>query len=213
MLVICGTQRTGSSMLSKFLKEQGYDFGTEFWHSEINGGLESPDICKSYQQHLNDTTFPFIDFNASIGDRQFTPLSDLEFEVQKFSFLLMRPEFVTHWYTQRGNRDKLLILSRNMEEVVESKRKTSERQQRFSGDHKLLQQTPNELKQNFYDSLQRVLEYGIDYILLRFPDFLKDYDKLYEVLTWGNLNVPHNSKAWESHVDYTKITCSPKSQK
>ena len=207
MLLITGTQRTGTSLMSSYCKSLGYDMGTDFWHKEINGGLESPDICEYYSKELNDPTFPFIDFRESVKRKSFKNLSELTYDVQKFSFLLMNPKFVDIWVRERNNKDKMLILMRNMEDVCKSKEATLERSLRFGGDSKWLKQSPNQLKINWYDSLIKLKNNNVPIYFLKFPNYLTNYDDVFNALkTFGGLNIKYNPKSWNNIIDLKKIT-------
>lgn len=208
MLLITGTQRTGTSFVANFCKQSGYDLGTDFWHSDINGGLESPDICKFYRDKLGDPTFPFSDFDEAVNNREYKPLRELNYDVQKFSYMLMNPQFVDMWFKERGNQDRLLILMREAEKVCKSKTNSDIRTQRFSTDSSLINLTPNELKQNWYDSFCRIMDYEIPFTILKFPNYMTDYNKVYNALNKkGGLDkISENSKLWNSLFDDEKIS-------
>ena len=210
MLIITGTQRCGTSFMANFCKACGYDLGTEFWHEEINGGLESPDICRFFRQNLGDPTFPFSDFDQSISEQERSRIPRFDFEVQKFSFLMMNPKFINIWHALRGTQDKLLILMREAESVYESKRSSQDRKARFNGDSGLLHQSPSEIKQNWYDSFCRILDLGFQYRILKFPNFLDKGNEVQALLRcWGNLIEvpdPGSLELWNSLVDKGKIT-------
>lgn len=61
MLVITGTQRSGTSLVAQMFQKEGYDLGTEWWDDKAEGGLDNPLICAFYRDHLGDKTFPFDD--------------------------------------------------------------------------------------------------------------------------------------------------------
>lgn len=211
VVLITGTQRTGTSFLSNYCKQLGYDLGTQFWHSEINGGLESPDICMFYRKELDDKNFPFDDFTQSIEQRKYIHLSDLDkhYKVLKFSYLLMNPSFVDIWYKYRGNVDKLVILVRNAEEIVLSKTKTSQRRARFTGDSNYLHLNAEQIKTNFYDSLCKLMDYKIRFTLLKFPNFLADYASVFNALcNFGDLDFAYDVTQWSQLVDFKKVTAS-----
>ena len=63
MLVITGTQRSGTSLIARALEESGYDLGSTLWDEEVQGGLDNDLICGFYQQYLGDPTFPFDDYD------------------------------------------------------------------------------------------------------------------------------------------------------
>lgn len=206
MLLITGMQRCGTSVLASYLYKLGYDLGTKFWHDEINGGLESPDICKEYQKFLDDKLFPFNDFNNSVEKREYTNLNDLNYQVQKFSFLLMNSNFVDYWYDCRGNSDNLLILIRETENIFKSKKKDIKRYKRFLKDHNILKQTSNEMKINFYDSFLKIIKYDFNFCVLKFPDYLEDYFKLYNTLRKLNFNIKYDKEGWYNYIDMKKVS-------
>ena len=75
MLVVTGTQRSGTSVIAKALIESGYDIGST-WYDEIaQGGYENELVCGFYRDNLGDPSFPFDDFDLQlISNYWFSPL-------------------------------------------------------------------------------------------------------------------------------------------
>jgi len=209
MIIICGTQRCGTTLLASYFIKEGFDLGTRFFHGDINGGYENPDICMFYRKILKKPDFPFADFIKNIEKRKYLHIKELDkYNIIKFSFLLMNPIFVDILYKYRSNKDKLLILFRPAEEVIESKTKNIVRIQRFALDCDYLKQDPIELKLNWYDSFTKVLRYGFDYQILLFPQFINDYFKIISILNKWGVNLNPNVELWNKHIDINKITSS-----
>lgn len=122
----------------------------------------------------------------------------------------MDPELMRIWLEHRGaKRDKFIILVREAERVVHSKKSTPERAEIFATDSDRLKLSAAQLKQNWFDSYMLVLNSGLDHVILKFPNFTDDYPHLWYVLhIWGGLKkVPARQHLWLKTLDRTKITC------
>ena len=65
MIVITGTQRSGTSLIAKALAESGYDLGGAPWDEGARGGFEHKVACTFYRKYLGDERFPYDDFEVS----------------------------------------------------------------------------------------------------------------------------------------------------
>ena len=205
MLLITGTQRSGTSLMADFVTRSGYTMSGVI--DEV-GKYEDYDICAEYRRILRDPTFPFM---AALPDKPVSGRSLTWYDppVAKFSFMMMNPDFVRIWYHQRGvGRDKFLILVRSAESVHMSKINTPERERIFNTDSSLLKLSPEEIKQNWYDSFLLLLQYKIPFRFLRFPDFLNNYDDVFNALhVWGGLKeISGSPSLWIEMVDKKKVT-------
>lgn len=152
MLIVTGTQRSGTSAAAKLFMEEGYDLGTTWWDEIAQGGLENPTVCAFYREFLGDLSFPFDDFKYSEEDVKWEAQLLAKFmnlhtqhKVIKFSYLGMNPVFVNIWKKYRPPilGDKFLFMRRDTAAVVESKSRVRER---FEHDSVLLQQPPDVLR-------------------------------------------------------------------
>jgi len=207
MLLITGTQRSGTSVLSKLLMNLGYDLGTRSWHDDINGGLESPHICWAMRKYLDLPGFPFEGFDEWIGNEvEPMDLSELDkkFDVQKFSFLLMNPNFVRTYLHLRRRKDRFLILTRDPSDVIKSKACTRERVARFYGDHRILKLDAKTLRKRFFECLEILNEGSELFSFLLFPDFLQTPRLVYDKITeFGGLDMPWDDffMEWDHLID------------
>jgi hypothetical protein len=200
MLVVTGTQRSGTSLIARALEESGYDLGSTLWDEEVQGGFDNDLICGFYQQYLGDPTFPFDDYDwPAVKPGQFAAMS---YEVTKFCYLLMSPVFVSIWHKFRPRGDTFLVMNRNPEHVVASKRR---RWSRFQHDSLLLQQPDVELFGNFDMSvyLLRMLDY--QYETLFFPECIYSLIRINKTLARLDPNVQIKSEVWARIVDPSKV--------
>lgn len=201
MLVITGTQRSGTSVIAKALIESGYDIGSTWFDKVAQGGYENELVCGFYKDYLGDTSFPFDDFDIDL--RSEFAFSDYNPQVIKFSYLLMNPAFVTIWHRYRPHNDTFLVMSRQKEHVIQSKMRVASR---FKHDSILLQQTPEALKWNFHTSLVLLSKLGYKGRVLPFPDCL--HWPLFEInnrLALLDPSVQIDPKAWTNVVDLNKV--------
>lgn len=198
MLVITGTQRSGTSLIATALVESGYELGGIPW-DEV-GGHENEVICGFYNQYLGDPTFPFDTYNWPIVDSgQFAAVG---YQVAKFSFLLMNPVFVTIWHKFRPSGDTFLVMFRDKQHVIDSKIRCWNR---FKHDSRLLQQAAGYLSWNYAASIRMLTRLGYGYEVLNFPKCVSDLGKINHALARLDPNVQINLTAWERVFDTSKI--------
>jgi|AntDeeMinimDraft_6_1070357.scaffolds.fasta_scaffold01484_8 hypothetical protein len=169
LLVITGTQRSGTSFMASFFKECGYELGTDFWDVRINGGLESPDICNFYRNYLQDPRFPFDGYWDMIERETFYPLQKLHehFDVVKFSYLLANPIFVEYWLNiRRGFNDTFLIMDRPLEDVMRSRATKPELDDE---DSCIIPRSYLQLKLNWNRSYNKINGNNMGHFMIPFP--------------------------------------------
>jgi|SRR5690625_5046517 len=170
LLVITGTQRSGTSFMAKFFRNCGFDLGTEFWDTRVNGGFESPDICAHYSDELQDPDFPFTGYWDMVENRERIPLKRIheKLKVVKFSYLLSNPIFIEEWLTVRkGFGDTFLIMQRPLSDVIKSRRSRPEFD---SEDSKYLPRDIEQMTENWHKSLSIIRQHGSEFFFIRFPD-------------------------------------------
>jgi len=202
MLLITGTQRSGTSFVTNFFKQSGYDVGSDFWHEDINGGLEHLQICSFFRRYLGDPDFPFSDlpfgFDPNLDERNITHIPE---KVGKFSFLMMLPILPYIWHKFRGTQDAFLILTRPLDHIVQSKKRVT----RFGTDSILLDQAPAYLGYNFNLSLRIIVKLGITYRIMEFPKLLKDFKTFSQTILELGLDIRNKKDVWDSLVDFKKV--------
>ena len=200
MLVITGTQRSGTSLIAMALEASGYNLGSTLWDEEVQGGFDNDLICGFYQQYLGDPTFPFDDnVWPEIEPGQFAAAG---YKVVKFCYLLMNPAFVSIWHKFRPEGDKFLVMSRSKRDVIASKRR---RWERFKHDSLLLQQLSDELRGNFYASVNLLNRLGYRYQWLNFSECISDLGKINAALAALDPEVQIKPEVWERVFDPAKI--------
>jgi len=200
MLVVTGTQRSGTSLIAKALEESGYDLGSTLWDEEVQGGFDNDLICGFYQQYLGDPTFPFDDYTwPATESGQFAAM---DCEVVKFCYLLMNPAFVSIWHKFRPEGDTFLVMNRKPEHVVASKQRGWDR---FKHDSRLLRQRPEELKGNLDMSIFALRMLNCRYGMLYFPECVSDLGLINRALAALDPNVQINPEAWVKVFDPSKI--------
>lgn len=214
MLVITGTQRSGTTCMAKLATASGYNLhGME---PDEAGGYENLTACTFYRSYLGDATFPFDDFpvpayytDPQIVDRHdetTTRFKHMYYSVIKFSFLLMNPAFVHIWHNFRPEGDKFLIMRRNFKHVCESKQRLWHR---FQHDSHLLKQPPGMLECNVAESMAALYHYDYDTAILDFPRCIMDGDR-----SWAEVNMVlsvlepslrFTKGAWDETIDLSKV--------
>lgn len=199
MLVITGTQRSGTSLIARCLVESGYELGSSLWDEEVQGGYENEVVCGFYRGYLGDETFPFDDFELPLVlPGQFSAAG---YVVAKFSYLLMNPAFVFIWHKFRPEGDTFLVMDRNKEDVVKSKTRILSR---FIHDSILLIQDPMQLEDNYWHSLE-ILKTYYEVRTLQFPQFLYRPQVVNRQLAELDPRVQITEEVWNRVYDPSKV--------
>lgn len=214
MLVITGTQRSGTTAAASLFKEEGYDLGSDLW-DEV-GGLENETICAFYREYLGDPIFPFSNFPA-LDKRKPLDLSGpvsqhllpeeefsiLDLPVVKFSMLCMNPAFVTIWSKFRppSKGDRFLVMGRSKMSVISSK-KASWRI--FKQDSRLLQQTAGALRWNFRVSIGLLIDYGYPVSVMPFKSLMHNFC-INDYLAQMGCDLRIKEETWKKVIDPGKV--------
>lgn len=210
MIVITGTQRSGTSIIAKFFHEIGYDFGSNLnFDTEITGGkFDNMSIDNFFSEWIGDPEFSFKDkhkINKSNYQKESTIFPNCE--ICKLAYLLQNPVFIFAWHKFRGNHDKFIVLNRDKHNVEMSKRKNWHR---FSNDSILLNQEESELKINFYKSLQVMQKLNMQFVCLEMPFVFNKGKYYYFQKQMKKLNIHLNNKEhenmWYSLIDLKKVS-------
>ena len=182
MLVITGTQRSGTTMIAEMISREGYFMGQS--NRDEVGGFENQTICSFYRDYLGDLTFPYDDFPhqraARTGvDQPYTHIAGqfafLDLPVVKFSYLCMNPALVSIWQKFRPEshyHDTFLVLKRNPAHVIRSKKLHRER---FDHDSFLLKQSWQSMETNFEMSVEALDAYGYKFQIAPFATVINDF--------------------------------------
>lgn len=212
MFIITGLGRCGTSILIKYLGEVGFGLGKNLsWNPDMRAGLE---LSTAYSL----TRRMWIGFSNNGNpidlDRVFsgTYWKNMSFrdailavdkdekqgrvDVIKDPRITWHPDLIEAWWNVRKDI-KLIICHRDIEQIYKSRKSMRPHED----DPK--RKTIDEYKIDFADFFTRVLEIGIDYELLFFPDFLMNFDSV-----WGCLNrigLAHEydkgKKVWDKLID------------
>jgi len=211
MLVITGTQRSGTSVVAKLIAESGVELHNAApWDEGAMGGYEHEGICAFYRNYLGDPRFPFDDMELpdapgglfSNGWRGV--FADMNPRVAKFSYLLMNPAFVTIWNKFRPDprRDKFLVMLRSTQSVVQSKLR---RHERFQHDSVLLKQGADVLEENRGISYNLLVRLYHSTWMLPFPACLNDREMLNGALRYLQAGIEVSEDVWDRVVDKSKV--------
>jgi len=225
MFIITGLGRCGTSILIKYLGEVGFGLGRNVnWNSEMRAGLElstSYSINQRMWQKFSKNGNPIDLEQVNTGDywvgKSFREciLSVDKDERQGKVDVIKDPRFTWHpdlieaWWEVRKDI-KLIICHRDIEQIYKSRKSLNNTGQ---DDPKRAVHPSNpeielpRYKCDFADFFTKVLEIGINYELLFFPDFLMDFDSV-----WAHLNrigLAHEydkgKEVWEKLIDMDLI--------
>ena len=204
MLIIAGTQRSGTTFTAQFLFKCGFKFDENLnWDETITGGFENLSVDKFFREYIGDDTFSYKDIEKNIPDGHIIqPSLFPDGEVLKISYLLQNPVFVHILHKFRGMQDKFLILNRDKRDVYKTKKR---RWDRFTKDSILLKQEPEELQYNFNKSIEILDEYGYEYESLEFPNFLNSFHAFSKTMELLGYDISDKEDVWNNLVDFDKV--------
>ena len=212
MVIITGLGRCGTSILTKYLKEVGYDIGKNVnWHDEVRAGYELSTFyilvddlyhryCKKgikinlqdeclgdyWKGYTYDEALNKIDKDERQG----------KVDVVKDPRITWHPDIIKAiWQSRKDIR--LLICHRDIESIYNSRKSLPEQY-----DDPKPRKELNEYKVDFADFYTRVLELGIIHRVLLFPKFLKYFNMTYDTLSEF---FPHDyflgKEVWDKLID------------
>lgn len=175
MLVVTGTQRSGTSVVAKMYATKNR-VSTNWWDEKVDGGMESTTVCQFYRDYLGMEDFPYRGMPGlhNPGRPCVNCFKGLhyKYDVVKFSYLLASPVFVSVWHRFRPPElgDKFLIMKRDFGDVIRSKENHPE----FKKDCSLLKQKESQLRANYFTSLGEILKYEYYVRIVNFEQLQAD---------------------------------------
>lgn len=209
MIIITGTQRSGTSTIAKFFHEIGYNFDSNLnFDSEITGGeFDNMSIDNFFSKYIGDPEFSFKD-KRQINNHNFQNEATMfpDCEICKLAYLLQNPIFIFIWHKFRGKNDKFIIMNRDKAAVELSK---NNNWHRFHNDSVLLNQGEQEMKINFRKSLEIMWKLGMNFVILDMPYVFQKNSYVsfqHQMKKLGvNLNNEDHQNIWYSLIDRKKI--------
>ena len=215
MLIITGLGRCGTSILTKYIKEIGFGLGKQVhWHDEPEAGLElAPAYSLNRDMHEMIAKEGELDINRKSPGDYWKGYSYKEAilkvdkdERQGLVNAIKDPRFFWHsdlieaWYETRKDL-KFIICHRNINDVYESRKRLPVKW----GDPK--RKSLDEFYIDFADCFTKILELGIEYKILFFPNFLDNHFKVWDVLCKFGLHHDYDEgkKIWNRIIDKKKV--------
>ena len=187
MLVITGMGRSGTSVLSRFCYNMGYNVGGH-WVNAVNAGMEDPEV-----QKVNDR---LMTGEVSERDKRFiAEFPKLVVKDPRFAYPLVMQE----WASRRLDL-KVLMLLRETRHSVASRKAHPQL-------HPYLESV-EEMNQRITDTYRTLARFRVPCRTLSFPDFLTDYDRVRGLLTkFGGLTIDdeRGRRSWTSLVDLNLV--------
>lgn len=191
MIIVTGLGRCGTSILMKYMSQVGIGVGKNVnWHTSVRAGLElstaytlTHDLYELFLKHGKPVDLD----RPALGD-YWSPLTyreaieevdkdERQGEVQVFKDprLTWHPDLIRAWWSVRQDF-KLIICHRKPEDVYKS-RKGLPPQYDDPKRRELI-----EYKVDFEEFFTTVLELGIPYRTLFFPNFLFNFGEVFDLL-------------------------------
>jgi len=197
VLVIGGTQRSGTSLMAQMLQHSGYDIDSE--EGDEVGTGEHELTCGFFRDYLGDSQFPYD--TRSWPQCSPEEFAALDLQVIKFAYLMMNPAFITIWHKFRPAGDTFLILNRDKGQVYKSKQVSWDW---FQHDSPLLLQEPREMEYSFNACLGLLNQYGYNHIMLEFPRYIQDRAVVNWALAYLDTGIQISEDVWDSTIDFTR---------
>jgi len=212
MILVTGLGRCGTSVLMKYLKEVKFCIGFNYrWYNIIRAGYELREATginvslwqkNSKPINLDDN---ILDSRGRAFEKTYREAinqvdDDGFIEVIKDPRLTWHPDIIETWWAARQDI-KLIICHRDIESVMKS-RNALPREFADPKGRTLLQ-----YKEDFADFFTKVLQLGIPYEILFFPNFLRNFHSTYEALDRVGLSHDYEvgKKVWYALVDQTLL--------
>lgn len=197
MLVITGPGRSGTSMLGQFCASVGFNPGGE-WCNEIDAGLEHPRVAA-----INDAMYREARNTGAVWDtldRYRDEIMALELAVIKDPRFTYHPAIIRAWSSIRPDLS-VLFTYRNPEQSIASRKR---HKKYLFVKHKA---KPEALKCDMADSIEAMLDCGVPFSLLLFPNFITQYDAVYTVLTELGLDFNRETgrEQWNAIADESRV--------
>lgn len=192
MLVITGLGRSGTSCLANYCDMLGFSTGGK-WIDKINAGREHREAIMINNTIWDGCAAGRIDFSYLKED-----IRSIENKVIKDPRFTWPCPYILKVWAKYANDFRLVLCHRNFDSVAASKTAI--------GSTKLT--SSDDCRETFFMFMERVLELNIPFRVLKFPDFLEQYDLVHEALSiFGKLNFSkqEGKKVWSDWVDHSKV--------
>lgn len=190
MLVITGTGRAGSTVIALWLKELGllpYE-GVEIVE-RFKSGLEPKDV-----KRVNSAIWVGNDMAMQSIAAQQNAIEDIDYSIVKDNMFFYGNVLDT-WLSVRKDL-KFLVTVRNLNQVEKSRRNVGQLNQI---------RTVQEMQSDFGKFMSQVVLNELPYETICFPNFLENFDTLYDAITRlePSLNISRKKglAAWEKVVN------------
>jgi hypothetical protein len=202
MLVITGMGRSGTSVLAALCKGLRFDPGGAYTEG-INAGLEDPAVVG-----VNEAILGLNSARGHAGERAIGRITSFGRPVIKDPrFILAGGAALRVWWQQRQDF-RVLLAVREAGEVVRS------RQAHPHWFGAIPDAEAQVLERDIGATIDLMTSLGIPFRCLRFPDFLKQPEEVFEALRFGGLSFSDRRarKVWTRLVDPSKVRHSPRWQ-
>lgn len=193
-IIITGFGRSGTSFLALFFQKLGFSVGGS-WNNEIDGGMEASE---------GSDIFRYVNKNRLSKEEILNFILNMKKEVTKNPRFLDLDEVglktFQYWY-EVWPELRVILMQRNLKDTIQSFNRIK---------NKKIVDVENEIKKRkkIWDRFSKYLEdKKINFIILNFPDFLKDYDLFYSKLESIGINFDEEKgkKIWDKQINLNKV--------
>lgn len=201
MIIITGPGRSGTSVLAQFCLQMGYHPGGS-WYDCVDAGLEHPRVAA-----INDALYHEATKTGKVEQtlaQYREEMRSLDLAVVKDPRFTFHPAILRAWRSVRTDL-KVLMTYRTPEHSLASRKRHARNLLHKDKAH------PDILRRDFANVIETMLDQEIAFAMLLFPNFLNQYQKVYEAFRALGMEFDYaeGQAAWNSLVNMEKVHFRP----
>jgi hypothetical protein len=208
MVVVAGTDRSGTGVMAKFLHSAGLKVANARWSRRTRSGFEVPEI-RFYNHKLA------IELQRGVGWKDAYYHLKLKQEIDKLKannialikdvFIIRHAEIIRVWHHLIPEM-KVLFLYRKPEDIIKS-RKAYERQiKKVIKGNMTSTKAIDTIRENIISFKTSLKELDIPHKIFIYPQYLLNYEKVRLALKSLEIKGSFSKKLWDKTIDLNMVS-------